>query len=208
MTDYHRMPIAEKRALNLATVRESPVRCPHCDIGVTVADLLAHVVGRCSGRPSPHSASRWLSRSDASTLGMPEHALRRLAAKGIVRTRIEKRRTQYLERDVVLELARGAYTVGDGKPLPCEECKRRRARGRDSERVRRAQARGVPVRVPATTCACGCGAALSGNRADQRFASKHCRRRAWLRARRAGKQSNATVVQVQDDCNSTSPPQD
>jgi hypothetical protein len=53
MSDYHKLPIAQKRAEALARAREPAVTCPDCDTQVMPADLLAHLRDRCPGQRDP-----------------------------------------------------------------------------------------------------------------------------------------------------------
>lgn len=119
MSAYHRLPIADKRRLAIAQVREPFVRCPACDTQLIPADVPAHVRERCTGRPEPHPLARWVTWREAVAMGMSAATLNRAVATGVVRARGKRSKRVLLLRDVVLELARSALaakpTAGGGE---------------------------------------------------------------------------------------------
>lgn len=115
---YTKLPIAEKRTLDLANAREAHVRCPGCGVAVMPADLLGHVGGRCPGRPEPGPRARWLRWGEACGLGLESQALARLVQHGHVRMRGKRRKRELLMRDVVLEVARMRLAKLAAPPAP------------------------------------------------------------------------------------------
>lgn len=105
MTDYHRLPIAQKRAQAIATMREPAVTCPACETQTTARDLLEHLATRCPGRRDPHPASEWITWSRALELGVPGWTLTRWVQSGEVRTKGGRMDRLYLLRDVATRLA-------------------------------------------------------------------------------------------------------
>lgn len=102
---YHRLPIAEKRAVGLARIREQPRSCPRCGTLLMTADLLAHLDYRCSGPREPGPGSRWLTWRAAITLGVKRQTLANWVANGLVRVVGERMDRRYLEADLVYVIA-------------------------------------------------------------------------------------------------------
>ena len=96
--DYRRMTVVQKH--EYSRLFEPPMRCVVCEMAVQPDDLLAHVDGRCPGRPEPHRRSRWLTLKDASRIGPTQRTVLRLAARKEIRTKGEKGHTRYLMRDI------------------------------------------------------------------------------------------------------------
>lgn len=98
-TDYRRLSVREKEARNRQ--HEPPTRCPVCEMGVQPDDLLAHLAGRCQGRPQPHLRSRWVTYREALKLGVSRSTLMRWANDGRVRKTGEIGNRRYLLRDLI-----------------------------------------------------------------------------------------------------------
>lgn len=105
MSEYHRLPIAQKRAQALAVARESSVSCPACDTQVMPADLLKHMDERCTGLREPHGGSKWVVWGEALKLGIAKGTLHYWVDTGRVRWRGELQDRQYLLRDLVTIIA-------------------------------------------------------------------------------------------------------
>jgi hypothetical protein len=103
---YHRMPIAEKQAFHRERMREPAVICPVCETHTTATDLLEHLATRCPGQREPNPNSRWVSLSEAMTMGAPRRTIFRWARPGTVRTKGSWRGRLYLQRDIAQHLAR------------------------------------------------------------------------------------------------------
>lgn len=65
VASYQKLSLSEKRALDISRVREQPVACPGCGVGVMAADLLSHVEQRCPGRSEPGPAAKWIGWREA-----------------------------------------------------------------------------------------------------------------------------------------------
>lgn len=103
--EYHRLPVAAKRAAALASVREPPIACPSCDVQVTPADLLAHMAQRCPGPREPGPGARWIPWREAVAAGVAPQTLSFWARRRQVRYRGERGDRQYLLRDLALRIA-------------------------------------------------------------------------------------------------------
>lgn len=119
-SDYHKMSVAEKERHNRQ--HAPPTRCPHCDIAVQAADLIAHVASRCPGKPELHPLSRWVKHRQALELGVRRSELHKICSDGRVRTRGEIGQRRYL----LVDLAK--YVAIRGK---------RRARGQGKVKAKR-----------------------------------------------------------------------
>jgi hypothetical protein len=102
---YHRMPIAQKRAAALATMREPLVVCPVCDAHTTPRDLLDHLRERCPGQREPHPGSAWVTWREALAMGVPRQTLLFWVRRGSVRYRGERGDRRYLLRDLAIRRA-------------------------------------------------------------------------------------------------------
>lgn len=106
MSDYHRMPIARKRAEALARMREPARTCPGgCGMQVTAADLLAHLEQRCTGQAEPGPGSKWVNHREALALGVARMTLSDWVRAGRVRVRGERGDRLYLHGDLVERIA-------------------------------------------------------------------------------------------------------
>lgn len=105
MSRYHRLPIAEKRAEDLARVREPAVTCPSCDTQVMPADLLAHLDLRCPGPRDPGPGAKWLTWREALAFGVPKRTFKRWVKRGCVRFKGNRGDRLYLARDLVVRIA-------------------------------------------------------------------------------------------------------
>lgn len=105
MSDYHKLPIADKRRAAIASVRESAVSCPRCDTQVMPEDLLAHLDQRCTGPREPGPGSKWVNWRQAIELGVPERTLKRWVQAKHVRYQGGRGDRLYLRRDLVKRLA-------------------------------------------------------------------------------------------------------
>ena len=101
---YNKLPIAEKRALDLARVREPAVTCPSCDTQVMPVDLLVHQEQRCPGPREPGNGAKWITWREAKSL-VPERTLVRWVERGAVRFRGGRGDRQYLYRDLALRVS-------------------------------------------------------------------------------------------------------
>lgn len=104
MSRYHRLPIAQKRAENIARVREPAVTCPICDTQVMPADLLGHMAERCQGPRDPGPGAKWVSWREARAL-VPKQTLLRWVDRGFVRFTGERQDRRYLYRDLAVKVA-------------------------------------------------------------------------------------------------------
>jgi len=102
---YNKLPIAEKRAVDLARVREPAVTCPSCDTQVMPVDLLAHLESRCPGPRAPGPGAKWVTWREALAMGVPRVTLHRWVENGFVRFAGEKQDRKYLLRDLAIKLA-------------------------------------------------------------------------------------------------------
>jgi hypothetical protein len=105
MSDYHKLPIAQKRAEALARAREPAVTCPDCDTQVMPADLLAHLRDRCPGQRDPGPGAKWLTHREVMALGVPRATLAKWTRDGHVRFVGELQDRRYLLRDLSLKIA-------------------------------------------------------------------------------------------------------
>jgi hypothetical protein len=105
VSDYHKLSIADKRALNISTVRESAVACPRCETQLMPDDLLAHLDERCTGPREPGPGSKWVTWSEALALGVPVRTLTRWVSAKFVRFKGGRGDRLYLRRDLVKRLA-------------------------------------------------------------------------------------------------------
>lgn len=103
MSKYHKLTVEEKEKRNRDRMREPAVTCPHCEVKMPVAELLAHVNERCEGKREPHPLSKWLTWTEVVSLGAPVANIKRWVAEGRIRTRGKpgKRAKRYLARDAV-----------------------------------------------------------------------------------------------------------
>lgn len=128
--EYHRLPIAQKRALAAATQREPAVACPACDTQVMPADLIAHLEQRCTGPREPGPGARWVTwREAVANIRRADRDLSEPAAmmmlsrwsrpdgRGViaVRTRGTRGDRQYLFSDLAKNVARRMVVVGTNK---------------------------------------------------------------------------------------------
>lgn len=104
MARYHQLSIAEKRAENLARVREPAVTCPDCDMQVMPVDLLAHLEQRCQGRREPGPGAKWLTFREVMALGVPRATLAKWTRAGYVRFVGEVQDRKYLLRDLAIKV--------------------------------------------------------------------------------------------------------
>jgi hypothetical protein len=137
VSDYHKLPIAQKRAEALARAREPAVTCPQCDVQVMTADLINHREQRCPGQREPGPGARWVGWREAVAIirrAMQElseaAAMMRLSRwshanhRGVVLIRVTGTRgdRKYLHADLVKYLARPGVIVGTNRnvsePLP------------------------------------------------------------------------------------------
>lgn len=102
---YHQLSVAEKRAVSLAGMRESPITCPECDMHVTTTDLIAHLEQRCQGRRDPGPGAKWVSHAEALALGVPRQTLSRWVANGFVRVTGGRMDRRYLHGDLARKVA-------------------------------------------------------------------------------------------------------
>lgn len=104
-TSYQRLSIIEKRALDVSRVREQPIACPECGVGVMPEELLAHLGKRCEGQKAPGPRAKWVTWPEARALGVPRQTLARWVAHGFVRFVGEPQSRKYLLRDLVIRIA-------------------------------------------------------------------------------------------------------
>ena len=104
--DYRRLPIADKRKLDLARARDAAVRCQQCEMSVMPVDLGAHLEQRCAGRPEPGPGAKWVTWREALAMGgVTPMRLSRWARSGQVRFVGERQDRKYLLRDLALRIA-------------------------------------------------------------------------------------------------------
>lgn len=103
--NYHRMPIAQKRAEAIARIREPSVTCPQCDTHVMPDDLLAHLKDRCPGPREPGPGARWISHREVIAMGVSRSTLSFWTASGQVRFSGDRQDRKYLHRDLALKIA-------------------------------------------------------------------------------------------------------
>lgn len=114
MSDYHKLPIAAKRAQAIASVREPPMVCRACGTSVMADDLLAHRAQRCPGLRNPGPSAKWLTWREAVQLGVARETLYRWAAKGRIRFRIRHGGVrEFLKGDLVAKLEQRLAIVVD-----------------------------------------------------------------------------------------------
>lgn len=101
---YQKLPIAEKRALDLSRVREPSVSCPSCHTHVMDVDLLAHQAERCTGPREPGPGAKWVNWQEARRI-VPKRTLVRWVERGFVRVRGERGDRQYLHRDLATRVS-------------------------------------------------------------------------------------------------------
>ena len=106
MADYHRMSAPDKRRLARARMREDPLRCPRCGLGVQPDDLLKHVEERCEGRGGVPQQARWVTWSEALAMGVPRKTMHRWVRAGRVRSYGQPRKRKYLMRDISIQIAK------------------------------------------------------------------------------------------------------
>jgi hypothetical protein len=104
VSDYHKLPIAQKRAQALAGVREGAIACPSCDTQVMPADMTSHLE-RCSGPRDPGVGSKWITWQEALAMGASARSVIRWRQRGWIRTRGGRGDRQYLLRDLVKRVA-------------------------------------------------------------------------------------------------------
>jgi hypothetical protein len=102
---YHRLPIAEKRAAALVTMREPAVVCPICETHTTARDLLDHLRERCGGRREPHPGSVWVTWREALKMGVPRQTLLFWVRRRLIRFRGQRGDRRYLLRDLAVRRA-------------------------------------------------------------------------------------------------------
>jgi hypothetical protein len=107
VSDYHKLPIAQKRTAALARMREPARTCPGgCGMQVTSADLLSHLEQRCTGKLEPGPGAKWVTHAEALAMGIARATLSYWSERRLVRTRIvEDGYRQYLHGDLVERLA-------------------------------------------------------------------------------------------------------
>jgi hypothetical protein len=105
MSDYHKLPIAKKRAQALAGVREGAIACPSCDTQVMPADMTSHLE-RCTGPREPGPGSKWVSWQEALAMGVTGRTIIRWRKRGWLRTQGGRGDRKYLLRDLVKRVAR------------------------------------------------------------------------------------------------------
>lgn len=104
-TAYHKLPIAEKRALDLSRARQPAVTCPDCDMQVMPVDLLAHLAERCAGLRTPGPGDKWITWREALAMGVPRETLSRWVTNGHIRHVGERQDRKYLHRDLALKIS-------------------------------------------------------------------------------------------------------
>lgn len=132
MGSYQKLSITQKRASDLARVREPAVTCPSCDTQVMPVDLLAHLEQRCTGPRDPGPSAKWVTWREAVAIirrAMPQLQLSEAAAmmrlsrwshpdrRGniVVRPRGDRGDRKYLHSDLVKHLSRSGFVVGTNK---------------------------------------------------------------------------------------------
>jgi hypothetical protein len=104
---YQRLSILEKRARDLARVREPAVPCPGgCGVQLMAADLISHLSQRCPGPSAPGPTAKWVTWREALALGVPAMTLSDWARKGNVRTFGGRGDRKYLLGDLQLQIAK------------------------------------------------------------------------------------------------------
>jgi hypothetical protein len=104
---YQRMSILQKRARDLARVREPAVPCPGgCGVQLMAADLLSHLSQRCPGPSAPGPTAKWVTWREALVLGAAPMQLSRWTRRGNVRSRGGRGDREYLLGDLQLQLAK------------------------------------------------------------------------------------------------------
>jgi hypothetical protein len=101
---YHRLPIAEKRALAIGSQREAAVTCPTCDTHVMPVDMPSHTQ-RCEGPRAPGPLDRWVSARDPIVRDVPKGTRSYWVQRGFVRVRGEPVDREYLLRDLAKRIA-------------------------------------------------------------------------------------------------------
>jgi hypothetical protein len=110
VSDYHKLPIAEKQALSRERMRESAVACPACETQTTASDLLNHIDQRCPGAPpDPAPHSKWVSMAEVQRMGVSKQLLSYWYRSGHVRARGEVQARKYLFRDVATRRAKQLF---------------------------------------------------------------------------------------------------
>ena len=105
MSSYHRMSIAEKRAVSLASVRESPESCPNgCGTTLMPADMLTHLDQRCTGPRAPGPGAKWITWREAKRI-VPERTLVRWIERGAIRYQGGRGDRKYLYRDLAVRVS-------------------------------------------------------------------------------------------------------
>jgi hypothetical protein len=105
VSDYRKLSIVEKRAQNIATVREAAIPCPSCGTQVMPVDLLAHLQQRCAGPREPGPGSKWVTFREVRSHGVPKQTLTDWVKTGKVRRRGSRVDYEYLWRDLVVLIA-------------------------------------------------------------------------------------------------------
>ncbi len=103
---YHLMNAQEKERYARGKLRRPATHCPNCEIAVQPDELLAHMAERCPGHGAVHALEVWLPWGEVISLGVTDRTLRRWAARGLVRTTETEAGRQYLQRDVIMLMAR------------------------------------------------------------------------------------------------------
>ena len=106
VSTYQKLSISQKRASDLARVREPAVTCPRCDTQVMPSDLLGHLEQRCSGPREPGPGAKWISHREVMAMGVPRATLSFWAGSGQVRFLGERQDRKYLYRDLALKVAK------------------------------------------------------------------------------------------------------
>jgi hypothetical protein len=103
---YQRLSILEKRARDLARVREPAVPCPGgCGVQLMAADLISHLSQRCPGPSAPGPTAKWVTWREASSSAFPDAAVA-LDTKGQRAIAWRSWGPQYLLGDLQLQLAK------------------------------------------------------------------------------------------------------
>lgn len=103
---YHKLPAADKRKVARDRIREPPVRCPGCGMGIQPDDLPRHVEERCEGRGEVPQQARWVTWAEALEMGVPRKTLHRWIRAGRVRSYGQPRKRKYLMRDISIQIAK------------------------------------------------------------------------------------------------------
>lgn len=106
MSEYHKLPIAQKRAIAIDRAREPAVTCPDCDTQVMPTDLIAHVKTRCAGPRDPGPGAKWLTHREVVALGVPKQTLKDWVDTKKVRYRGDRGDRVYLLRDLAQQVTR------------------------------------------------------------------------------------------------------